>query len=55
MAATYGRFAAERGAVLDLPRLNAGFKTAFRSMGMRPPGTIPRDGIDHAWWLSPTR
>ena len=55
VAATYARFAAERGAILDVPRLNAGFKASFRALGMRPPGTIPRDGDDLAWWREVVR
>jgi putative hydrolase of the HAD superfamily len=55
VAATYARFAAERGVVLDVPRLNAGFKTAFRSLGRRAPGTIPRDGDDRGWWREVVR
>ncbi len=55
VAATYARFAAERRAVLDVPLLNAGFKASFRALGMRPPGTIPRDGDDLAWWREVVR
>lgn len=50
VGATYARFAAARGVALDAERVREAFPKVFRSLHVRPPGTIPSDGDDRAWW-----
>jgi REG-2-like HAD superfamily hydrolase len=47
---TYAHFATHYGATFCSDRAQAGFKRAWRTLRPRPPGTIPNDGDDRAWW-----
>lgn len=47
---TYAHFARHWQVSLDPEATTRAFYAAFKNMGPRTPGTIPRDGHDHAWW-----
>ncbi|MCS7063550.1 MAG: HAD-IA family hydrolase [Methylacidiphilales bacterium] len=47
---TYAEFAARYGVKLDVEKVREAFPRVFRSLHIRDPRSIPRNGDDRAWW-----
>jgi putative hydrolase of the HAD superfamily len=50
VGSTYARFAMQYGVKVDSQRISEIFPKVFRSLHVRPPGTIPCNGDDRNWW-----